>query len=82
MSLALVVRCDRSGPHGMCGQFLPTGTADETQAYALAEQQGWDVGGDSADFCPGHAHRPKPDAQPTRIHHTIRPLTALTPEEN
>ncbi|WP_326677669.1 hypothetical protein [Streptomyces sp. NBC_01237] len=41
MSLALVIRCDVShGPYGTCGMYLPTGTTDKTEAYAVAERAG------------------------------------------
>ncbi|MEU0001967.1 hypothetical protein ABZ069_34170 [Streptomyces microflavus] len=57
MSLALVVHCDVSGPYGLCAASLPTGTTDEAEAYAIAEQAGWGV---DPHRCPAHSHRPRP----------------------
>ncbi|MFS0698325.1 hypothetical protein, partial [Streptomyces nitrosporeus] len=56
VSLSIVVRCDVSGPYGTCGRYLPTGAADEAEAYAAARRAGWDAGR-GADRCPGHAAR-------------------------
>ncbi|MFS0698313.1 hypothetical protein, partial [Streptomyces nitrosporeus] len=56
VSLSIVVRCDVSGPYGTCGRYLPTGAADEAEAYEVARRAGWDAGR-GADRCPGHAAR-------------------------
>ncbi|MEU0098242.1 hypothetical protein [Streptomyces sp. NPDC006267] len=55
MSLHLTVRCDRSGPTGLCQQSLQTGTDDEPEAIDIATHAGWDMGGDGVDHCPNHA---------------------------
>lgn len=70
MSLALVVHCEASyGPYGTCGVYLPTGTADEAEAYAIAARAGWSTG---PDRCPGHAYRPRASGR------TVRRLRSAT----
>ncbi|MEU0309752.1 hypothetical protein [Streptomyces cyaneofuscatus] len=73
MSLALVVRCDVSGPYGVCADYLPTGTTDEAEAYATAERAGWGI---DPDRCPSHAYRPLPTPPVRRLH---PPTTKETP---
>lgn len=72
MSLALVIRCDVShGSYGTCGVYLPTGTADEAEAYAIAARSGWST---TPDRCPGHT-----SLQPTgRTVRRLRPTTERT----
>lgn len=55
MSLHLTVRCDRSGPTGLCRAALQTSTDDEPEAIDIATHAGWDMGGDGADLCPNCA---------------------------
>ncbi|MET9096204.1 hypothetical protein ABZX72_29415 [Streptomyces cyaneofuscatus] len=72
MSLALTVRCDTSfGQVGTCGAYLPTGTADEAEAYAAARRAGWGV---APDRCPGHVYRPRSTTP-------VRHLRTRAPEE-
>ncbi|WP_411095973.1 hypothetical protein [Streptomyces sp. 020-2-3H-GM] len=54
MSLHLTVRCDQSGPTGLCRESLPTQTDDEPEAIDIATRAGWDMGG-GIDHCPHHA---------------------------
>ncbi|MEV5688608.1 hypothetical protein AB0L68_36430 [Streptomyces sp. NPDC052164] len=76
MSLALVIRCDVShGPYGTCGMYLPTGTADAAEAYAVAELAGWSTG---PDRCPGHTCRPRTTGRTVRRLRP-RPVTEETP---
>lgn len=56
MSLGLVVSCDVSDRYGTCGQYLPTGSGTEAEAYETARRAGWDAGR-GVDRCPGHAPR-------------------------
>ncbi|MEV6471577.1 hypothetical protein [Streptomyces sp. NPDC051657] len=73
MSLALVIRCDVShGPYGTCGAYLPTGTTDETEAYAIAARAGWSTG---PDRCPGHTVLPRTTGRAVR---RLRPATERT----
>ncbi|MFC8658072.1 hypothetical protein ACFUCT_23170 [Streptomyces parvus] len=73
MSRYLVIRCDVShGSYGTCGAYLPTGTADETEANAAASRAGWSTG---PDRCPGHNPRPRP----TRTVRRLRPAIEETP---
>ncbi|MGA5472556.1 hypothetical protein ACPCUK_27755 [Streptomyces arboris] len=66
MSLHLVISCDTSfGLIGTCGAYLPTGTADEAEAYAAARRAGWGV---DPDRCPGHVYRPRPTSPVRRLH--------------
>ncbi|MFJ2568910.1 hypothetical protein ACIOYT_00620 [Streptomyces halstedii] len=55
MSLHLTVRCDQSGPTGLCRESLQTHTDDEPEAIDIANRAGWDMGGDGTDRCPNHA---------------------------
>ncbi|MEU8740538.1 hypothetical protein [Streptomyces halstedii] len=55
MSLHLTVRCDRSGPTGLCRETLQTHTDDEPEAIDIATRAGWDMGSDGTDNCPHHA---------------------------
>ncbi|MER7696195.1 hypothetical protein [Streptomyces sp. NPDC096095] len=72
MSLALVIRCDVShGSYGTCGAYLPTGTTDEAEAYAIAARAGWST---SPDRCPGHTRLLRPTARIRRL----RPVTKET----
>ncbi|MGW1313011.1 hypothetical protein ACWD6O_31215, partial [Streptomyces californicus] len=73
MSLALVIRCDLPVPYGACGAYLPTGTTDPAEAYAVAARAGWSTG---PDRCPGHTIRPRPTS---RVVHRLRPATERTP---
>lgn len=73
MTLSLTIHCDRTGPDSACARFLPTGTADQATAYAVAAAQGWGTGGAGTDLCPGHAPRPAP--RPARIHHIPTEIT-------
>ncbi|MFD3978333.1 hypothetical protein ACFWR6_07070 [Streptomyces griseus] len=71
MTLSLTIHCERTGPDSTCARFLPTGTADEATAYAVAAREGWDVGGgDRPDYCPTHAPWRPFTGSPARIHHT------------
>ncbi|WP_367572802.1 hypothetical protein [Streptomyces globisporus] len=73
MSRHLVICCDVShGSSGTCGVFLPTGTADEAEAYAVAVRAGWSTG---PDRCPGHNPRPRPAGRTVR---RLRPATERT----
>ncbi|WP_405399230.1 hypothetical protein [Streptomyces microflavus] len=65
MSLTLVVHCDVSGPYGVCAAYLHTGTTDEAEAYATAEQAGWDI---DPDRCPSHTVRPRPVPPVRHLH--------------
>ncbi|MFE3378789.1 hypothetical protein [Streptomyces anulatus] len=76
MSLSLTVHCDVSWTFGTCGRFLPTGTADPTEATAYVTRQGWEIRGTGADRCPGHAHRPNLISPLARIHHTTTEVTS------
>lgn len=74
MSLALVIHCDVShGPYGTCGVYLPTGTTDETEAYAIAARAGWST---TPDRCPGHTPLPRTAGGTVR---RLRPTTERTP---
>ncbi|MEV5678543.1 hypothetical protein [Streptomyces sp. NPDC052179] len=74
MSLALVIHCEVSqGPYGTCGVYLPTGTADAAEAYAVAERAGWSTG---PDRCPGHTYRPRTAGRTVR---RLRPATEENP---
>ncbi|WP_405413880.1 hypothetical protein [Streptomyces rubiginosohelvolus] len=74
MSHHLVICCDVShGPSGTCGAFLPTGTTDESEAYAIAVRAGWSTG---PDRCPGHTFRPRTTVRAVR---RLRPATEETP---
>lgn len=55
MSLHLTVRCDRSGPTGLCQASLNTSTDDEAEAIDIATHAGWNMGGDGTDHCPACA---------------------------
>ncbi|MEU2800341.1 hypothetical protein [Streptomyces sp. NPDC007117] len=72
MTLHLVITCGASGPYGTCGAYLPTGTADQAEAYATAVRAGWSTG---PDRCPGHTYRP-------RTHRAVRWLRTPDTKEN
>ncbi len=70
MSLVLILRCDASyGPYGTCGVYLPTGSADQGEAYAAAARAGWQTG---PDRCPAHAYRPRPVPPVRHLHPTTK----------
>ncbi|MFF5642966.1 hypothetical protein [[Kitasatospora] papulosa] len=58
MSLHLTVRCDRSGPTGLCQASLNTSTDDEAEAIDIATHAGWNMGGDGTDHCPACTPEP------------------------